>query len=108
MLNRGVGDDSQKFPSLLHRLTIEQFRLQIVRLDDDFVQHGYRAPRLHPPRVSGKIDATVRRLDMTLFDSKRKLRIVTMLIASMDQISPAQMQDPARVGFLLRLLHAPG
>ena len=62
MLDRGVGHDSQKFPRLLHRLTIEQFGLQVLRLDGDFVQHIYRARRLHPLRVPGKFDTTARRL----------------------------------------------
>ena len=69
MLHRGVGDDSQKFPRLLHRLAIEQFGLQILRLDGDFVQHVYkapccvyRAPGLLPLPVTGKIDAMVRKL----------------------------------------------
>ena len=62
MLDRGVGDDSQKIPRLLHRLAIEQFSLQILRLDGDFVQHIYGAQRLQSLRVSGKFDTTVRRL----------------------------------------------
>src|SRR6266705_5171312 len=44
MPHRGAGNDLQKFPRLLHRLAIEEFGLQIPRLDGDFVQHGNRAP----------------------------------------------------------------
>ena len=63
MFHRRVSDELQKLSRLLHRLPIEQFGLQIFRLYGDFVQHDvYWAQRLHPPRVTGKIDVHVRRL----------------------------------------------
>src|SRR2546430_12294587 len=42
MPHRSAGNDLQKFPRLLHRFAIEEFGLQIPRLDGDFVQHTFR------------------------------------------------------------------